>query len=95
VIFAPGDYPFSLDVFKEALKQADVEVVTLDVDACGTVEEAGEHRWLQAGMTRLSLAGDSGPRPGQACLAGRLQEEAGQLRLMVTRVERVEGRLGS
>lgn len=95
VVFAPGDHPFSVDGFKAALKQADVEVVTLDVDACGTVEEAGGRRWLQAGVTQLTLASGSGPGPGRACVAGRLQDEAGQVRLMVTRVERSDTRPGS
>jgi hypothetical protein len=95
VIFAPGDYPFSVDVFKAALKQADVEVVTLEVDACGTVEEQGDRRWLQAGLTQFTLASGSGPGPGSACVAGRLQDEAGQVRLMVTRVERADAHSGS
>jgi hypothetical protein len=94
VIFAPGDYPFSVDVFKAALRQAEVEVVTLEVDACGTVEQRGDKRWLQAGLTQFALAAGSGPGPGGACVAGRLQEEAGQVQLLVTRVERPAGDQG-
>lgn len=95
VIFAPGDHPFSVDAFKAALKQADVEVVTMEVDACGTVEEHGHRRWLQAGLTQFTLAAGSGPGPGGACVAGRLQEEAGHVRLIVTRVERSDAHPGS
>lgn len=87
VIFAPGDRPFSVDHFKAALKQADVEIVTLELDACGTVEQRGTQRLLQAGATEFVLAPGSGPPDGPVCVAGQLQEQAGQQSLVINRVD--------
>ena len=87
VIFEPGDRPFSVDSFKAALKQADVEVVTMEVDACGIVEQRGAQRWFQAGATEFALAPGSGPAAGPVCVAGQVREQAGQLSLVVNRVD--------
>lgn len=88
VIFAPGDHPFSVDSFKAALKQADVEVVTMEVDACGPVSRRGDDRRLVAGTVEFVLRTQSDLPEGKAvCVAGRLQEEAGRLNLLVDRVE--------
>jgi len=88
VIFAPGDHPFSVDSFKAALKQADVEVVTMEVDACGSVSRRGDERQLVAGTVEFVLrTGSDVPEGEGVCLAGRLQEEAGRLNLLVDRVD--------
>ena len=87
VIFAPGDHPFSVDTFKAALKQADVEVVTMEVDACGTLELRDGRRLLQAGATEFVVAPGSSPATGPVCVAGRLQEAAGQMTLAISRVD--------
>ena len=88
VIFAPGDHPFSVATFKAALKQADVEVVTMDVDACGRVERNGDERVLRAGAASFVLrSGQQAPDGQSVCVAGRLQEEGGRVNLLVSRVE--------
>jgi hypothetical protein len=89
VIFAPGDHPFSVDTFKAALKQADVEVVSMDVDACGRVERDGEERVLRAGAASFVLRSSQAAPDGQSvCVAGRLQEEeGGRMNLLVSRVD--------
>ena len=88
VIFAPGDHPFSVETFKGALKQADVEVVTMEVDACGEVVRNGEERRLRAGTTEFLLQNAPGGVDGTSvCVAGRIQEESGRLGLLVTRVD--------
>ena len=87
VIFAPGDHPFSVEAFKAALKQADVEVVTMEVDACGTIEQHDGRRLLQAGATTFVVAPGAGPSIGPVCVAGRLSEDPGQLTLSISRVD--------
>ena len=89
VIFAPGDHPFSIDTFKAALKQADVEVVTMDLDACGPVERDGDERVLRAGASSFVLrSGRETPAGKSVCVAGRLQEEqGGRMNLLVSRIE--------
>lgn len=87
VIFAPGDRPFSVDTFKAALKQADVEVETLELDACGTIEQRGTERLLRAGGTEFVLAAGAGPPAGPVCVAGQLQDQAGQRTLVINRVD--------
>jgi hypothetical protein len=88
VIFTPGDHEFSVEAFKGALKQADVEVVTMDVDACGRVERHGDERRLRAGKIEFVLqSGASAPDGASVCVAGRIQESSGRLGLAVSRVE--------
>lgn len=72
VTFAPGDHVFSTDVFKGALKEAHVDVVSIDVDACGTVEKNGDQARLRAGRNEFLLGGTQVPEPGSACVSGRL-----------------------
>jgi hypothetical protein len=87
VVFEPGDHPFSFDLFREALRQADVEVVTMDVDACGVVErEAGELR-LRAGRTQFVIPnGEQTPAGSAVCVSGRVDEADGRARLALTSV---------
>jgi hypothetical protein len=88
VIFAPGDHPFSFDTFKAALKQADVEVVTMEVDACGVVQRAADGHRLSAGTIEFVL--QNGPElfDGKAlCVAGRVQQDGSRLNLLFDRVD--------
>lgn len=86
VIFAPGGHAFSLDAFSLALRQSDVEIVTLEVEACGVIAgEQGERR-LQAGKTEFVLT-KAEAVPGTAvCVAGRLEEPSHPMRLAVIRM---------
>lgn len=87
VTFAPGGHAFSPEEFSLALRQSAVEVVTLDVEACGLIAgEKGERR-LQAGKAEFVLTGGSEQAPGTAvCVAGRLEEQARPMRLAVSRM---------
>lgn len=87
VTFAPGNHAFSTEVFRGALKQAHVDVVTIDVDACGVIERNGEQTRLRAGANEFVLGGAQAPEPGTACVSGRLADEGRPPRLDVSRVE--------
>lgn len=87
VTFAPGGHAFSREVFSLALRQSAVEIVTLDVEACGVIAgEQGERR-LQAGKTEFVLTKAGEAAPGTAvCVEGRLEEGADPMRLIVSRM---------
>lgn len=89
VIFEPGDHPFSIDVFKGALRQADVEVETLQLEACGRVEAGPDgRRYMQAGGSlRLALNGPAVDAAASVCLAGSVRDEAGLATLTVERID--------
>ena len=88
MVFAPGDHPFSIETFKGALRQAGVEVVSMEIDACGQVERRGDERLLRAGTTEFVLRNGSGAVAGMSvCVAGRIHEGPDQVALLVSRVE--------
>jgi hypothetical protein len=81
----PGVDPFSPRVFREAHRQAQVEIVAMRIDACGSVESGASGRRLRAGATELLLAGEHAPlEDGRVCVSGTLREEGDRLRLEVT-----------
>lgn len=89
VTFAPGDHTFSADVFRRALQQAKVDVVTIDVDACGVIERSGDQARLRAGGNEFLLRGaQNASEPGPVCVSGRLVEEGEPPRLDVSAVNR-------
>lgn len=89
VIFEPGDHPFSIDAFRTALRQADVEAETLQLEACGRVETGQDgRRYLQAGESlRLALNGPEVADAASACLAGSVVENDGLATLTVERID--------
>lgn len=87
VTFSPGDHVFSPATFREAVRQADVQVVTMEIDACGVVEGQGPARTLRAGRNEFLLAGDVDvPQGTPVCVSGRLDDETDRMRLTVARV---------
>ncbi|HVL69739.1 MAG TPA: hypothetical protein VM364_20950 [Vicinamibacterales bacterium] len=90
VTFAPPSRRFSPEVFRTALRQVGIEVLTMDVNACGAIERQANTRWLQAGETRFLLTGEFDPPSTPAvCVTGRLQTDPSDdtHRLVVDRVE--------
>lgn len=72
VTFAEGPHVFSPTAFREAVGEADVEVVRFEVDVCGVGVEDQGRRWL-AGRTERFLLADGEWSPGQhVCVSGRL-----------------------
>ena len=74
--FAATPHIFSATAFREAMGEADVEVVSFEADVCGVVVQEQDRRWLTAGADRYLLAdGEWELGPG-VCVTGRLAEGA-------------------
>jgi hypothetical protein len=81
----PGPHVFSPNVFREAVDEAGVEVLTFTVDACGTVEREGDRRWFVAGTNRFLLAGSTTVAEDEPlCVSGRLDDKSTPPRLEVS-----------
>jgi len=72
VVFVPGPQVFSPGEFRAALREADVEVVSFDVDACGRIEDDGIRRWLVAGRNRFVVTDGSLLGVRTACVSAAL-----------------------
>jgi hypothetical protein len=89
VRFAAGDYPFSPDAFRKAAKEAGVVVLSFQVDACGSLEQEGDRRWLVTGKNRFLLSGDDPLPPDRpVCVSGHLDDRAPTSRLDITDVRK-------
>lgn len=88
VIFAPAARAFSAAVFRSALAEADVEVITFEIDACGVVDETNGQHWITTAERHFLLRGDA-PKAGVGCVTGRLNDEVEPYELEV-----IEGRPG-
>jgi len=72
VTFLSTPHAFSATAFREAVGEADVEVVDLEVDVCGVIVPEQERRWLVAGSERFLLANGNWPVEQPVCMTGRL-----------------------
>ena len=72
VDFADGPHAFSATAFREAVGEADVEVVRFEADVCGVVVHDQGRRWLAAGPERFLLADGEWATGQQVCVTGRL-----------------------
>ena len=79
-----GTHAFSPAVFREALRAADVEVIRLEVEACGAVEHTTDRTWLIAGPDRFHLQGVTRTLSSRVCVTGQLQENGSDKRIVVT-----------
>ncbi len=85
VTFRPGTDAFSARTFRDAHRQAQVEIVTMRMDACGLVESGAAERRLRAGATELLLDGEHAPvEGGRVCVSGTVREDGDRMRLDVT-----------
>jgi L-alanine-DL-glutamate epimerase-like enolase superfamily enzyme len=87
VTFTAGTHAFSAEEFRAAVAEADVQVVTLDVDVCGVIDRDNMLRVsAESDGTRVRLLGD-GPPPGSAvCVTGRLTALAEPYELEVSQL---------
>ena len=87
VEFLPTPHSFSTDAFREAVGEADVEVVGFEVDVCGVVVQQAERRWLTAGADQFLLAGGNSVVGQHVCATGRLTEGSDRSHLVIENVQ--------
>jgi hypothetical protein len=86
--FADGRRPFSPSVFRAAVDESGVEVLTFQIDACGVIEQKESQRWLIAGENRFLLEeGGTAPVEAPVCVSGRLNDRAEPYRLAITAIQ--------
>lgn len=74
VVFAPGPHVFVPDQFRAAVKEADVEVLSFELEACGRIEETGLTRWFVAGLNRFVVRDVSLQVGRTACVSAALDD---------------------
>ena len=84
VTFARGRHTFSPVEFRGALSEAAVEVLSMEIDLCGAVEETSGERWMTTGGTRFLLRGHV-PADGLICVTGQLNDRVEPHLLEVTK----------
>ena len=87
VTFAPGTHAFSGAAFRSAVAEADVEVVSLEMDVCGVISDSAL-RWESGRGTPLLLVRGAAPTNRLTCVSGRLNDQVAPYELNVTQVQR-------
>ena len=89
VEFERSPTPFSSASFRRVVADAGGEVLSVQIDACGTIETTREGSWMTSGSTRLLLDGPGSWTHGtEVCVTGELRDESSPARLVI-------GRMGS
>ena len=57
--------PFSSASFRQALAEAEGEVVSMTIEACGTIDTVEGRSWLQSGSSRLLVEGSGTSTPAR------------------------------
>ena len=83
VEFLNTPHTFSAAAFREAVGEADVEVVTLEIDVCGVVVPERERHWLEAGPDRFLLASGQWTVAQRLCMTGRLADGSDRTQLVL------------
>ena len=68
--------PFSSASFRQALGEAEGEVVSMTIEACGTIDTVEGRSWLTSGSSRLLIEG-SGTFVARTeiCVTGDLRDQ--------------------
>lgn len=74
VTFAPGTRVFSATAFRSAVAEADVEVVSLEIDACGVIEQDAL-RWVSDRVEPFLRVRGVAPTRDVVCVSGRLNDQ--------------------
>ncbi len=86
VEFVAAPHTFSAAAFRQAVGEADVEVLSFEADVCGAVVEDQERRWLTANANRFLLADGEWAATALVCVTGRLVAESDQAPLVIESV---------
>ena len=78
VDFVSRPHAFSAAAFRQAVGEADVEVLRFEVDVCGVVAQDANQRWLTAGADRFLLTAGDASVGSYVCTTGRLDDQSGQ-----------------
>lgn len=74
VTFVDHTTTFVPAAFRGAVAEAEVEVVSLDLEVCGNVAD-GHFDWRGAGVATVVVFPGDWPQNGFVCVAGRLNDE--------------------
>jgi hypothetical protein len=86
VEFERSATPFSSASFRRVVAEAGGEVLSVQVEACGTIETTQQGSWLTSGSTRLLLEGPGAWTPGtEICVTGDLRDDSNPARLIIRR----------
>jgi hypothetical protein len=91
VIFAPGAPAFAPGEFRAAVGEADVEVLRLEIEACGRLEQEAGTTWFVAAPARFIVA-DAPPDAVPRCVSAELDDRASTGRLRRLRAIAVDSR---
>jgi hypothetical protein len=87
VTFVSGTRAFSSAAFRDAVAEADVEVVSLEVDVCGAVDDQNVLRpSTMASEALVRLRGGGAQAGSIVCVTGRLDERPEIPELQVTKL---------
>jgi hypothetical protein len=87
VTFAPGTLIFSASEFRAAIAEADVTVLTIDMEVCGSIDMGNVLRLSDAiGTSTLQLRPVSKPVVGAARVVGRLKGDMEPYQIDVVQV---------
>jgi hypothetical protein len=76
---------------RDAVDDAGIEVLNMQIDACGGVEETPSQRWFVAGANRFALDdGGAAPAGRLICVSGWLNDQSTPYRLTPTAIQGVE-----
>jgi hypothetical protein len=90
VEFAQGASAFSSAVLRDAVDDAGIEVLAIQIDACGVVEETPGQRWFVAGANRFALDDGGGTPAGRpVCVSGSLNDGSTPYRFTPTTIQTV------
>ena len=83
VEFQRSASPFSSASLRSAVAEVGGEVVSVQIDACGTIDTTPHGSWLNSGSTRLLLEGPGPWLSGmELCISGELHDDATPVRLV-------------
>ena len=68
--------PFSSASFRQAVAEAEGEVVSMTIDACGSIDAVEGRSWLVSGSSRLLVEGGGNFVAGtEICVTGELRDQ--------------------
>jgi len=87
VAFERSATPFSSASFRRVVAEAGGEVLSVEIEACGSIETTQQGSWMMSGSTRLLLVGPGSWTPGtEICVTGDLRDDSNPARLVIRKI---------